>query len=203
MTDPQAPGPTMPAVDPAEVAAAHAPDGDGGRVWKLPDDVDTDALAPGKAMAHGLPGIAPHCLGTLRPEFARGVRAGDLIVAGERFGIGSSREQAAAVLRHLGVAAVLAPGFAGLFHRNAINLGLPVLVCPHADALRDGERVRLDLAGARILRLAGGEPVACEPLPPFLLAMIEAGGLLPLLRARLARGEIPAAAPSSANTPHH
>ncbi len=177
--------PAKPAVDPREIAAAHLPGAAGGRIWRLPDDVDTDALAPGQVMSQGLDVIAGHCLARVRAEFADEVRAGDLIVAGERFGIGSSREQAAAVLRHLGVAAVIAPSFAGLFHRNAINLGLPVLVSHDAGRLADGERARLDLEAAR-LEPAGGPPVDCEPLPGFLREILGHGGLLPMLRARLA-----------------
>jgi 3-isopropylmalate/(R)-2-methylmalate dehydratase small subunit len=96
----------------------------GVRVWRLGCDIDTDALAPGHAMKHGLDVIAKHCLESVRPEFAAAARAGDVIVAGPNFGIGSSREQAASVLVHLQVAAVIAPSFSGLFFRNAFNVGL-------------------------------------------------------------------------------
>jgi len=85
------------------------------RVWRLGADVDTDVLAPGAYMKHGLDIIAVHCLESLRPEFASQVKPGDVVVAGPNFGIGSSREQAAAALRHLGIAAVIAPSFGGLF----------------------------------------------------------------------------------------
>ena len=108
------------------------------RAWKLGADVDTDALAPGAWMQHGVDVIARHCLESLRPDFAPGVRPGDVVVAGPNFGIGSSREQAAAALRHLGVAAVIAPSFAGLFFRNAFNLGLLLLTCPGAERIAEG-----------------------------------------------------------------
>ncbi|MEZ5650105.1 MAG: 3-isopropylmalate dehydratase [Burkholderiaceae bacterium] len=163
------------------------------RIWCLPDDVDTDALAPGRYMSQGIEAIAAHCLGTVRPEFAREVRTGDIVVAGERFGIGSSREQAAAALRHLGVAAVLARSFAGLFHRNAINLGLPVLSLRGAGHLTDGARARWDLPTARLTLVDSGETIDCEPLPGFLLDIIHRGGLLPTLRERIARGDVRAA----------
>lgn len=156
-----------------------------GRVWKLGADIDTDALAPGRWMKLALPELATHCLEAVRPEFAREVRAGDVIAAGPNFGVGSSREQAAAALKHLGIAAVLAPSFAGIFYRNAINLGLPVLVCARAGELANGERIALDLRQGIVARADGGT-LACEPLPPFLWEIVAAGGLLPSLRQRFA-----------------
>jgi 3-isopropylmalate/(R)-2-methylmalate dehydratase small subunit len=153
------------------------------RVWRLPADVDTDQLAPGATMKHGLEVTARHCLETVRPEFAREVRRGDVIVAGPRLGIGSSREQAASVLVHLGVAAVVAPSFAGLFFRNAFNVGLLLLTCPQAESIEDGERIAFDARAARITR-ADGSTLECEPIPGFLLEMVQAGGLLPQLQQR-------------------
>jgi 3-isopropylmalate/(R)-2-methylmalate dehydratase small subunit len=154
------------------------------RTWKLPADIDTDQLAPGHAMKHGVEVIARHCLEAVRPEFARGVRPGDVVVAGPHFGIGSSREQAASVLVHLGVAAVIAPSYAGLFFRNAFNVGLLLLTCARAGAIEDGEAIAFDARAGRIVR-AGGEVLPCEPIPAFLLEMVEAGGLLPQLKRRM------------------
>ncbi|MBK6745643.1 3-isopropylmalate dehydratase [Ottowia sp.] len=160
------------------------------RVWRLGADVDTDALAPGHAMKHGMDVIARHCLESLRPDFAGGVRPGDLLVAGPNFGIGSSREQAAAVLVALGVQAVVAPSYSGLFFRNAFNVGLLLLTCAQAERLEEGERVGLDHAdplAAGLLR-AGGERLTCDPVPPFLVERVRCGGLLNELKQRLARG---------------
>jgi len=157
------------------------------RVWRLGDDVDTDALAPGPAMKFGLDEIAAHCLETVRPDFAAGVRPGDVLVAGRNFGIGSSREQAASVLRHLGVAAVIAPSYSGLYWRNALNVGLLVLTCARAGEIGEGEAVDFDARAGWVQR-AHGERLPCEPVPGFLLDMVEAGGLLPSLRRRLAHG---------------
>lgn len=156
------------------------------RAWKLPAEVDTDQLVPGTAMKLALADMAAHCLRTLRPEFAAGVRPGDVIVAGPDFGIGSSREQAASVLVHLGVAAVIAPSFAGLFLRNAFNVGLLLMTCPRAGEIEDGEAVSLDARAARVVR-ADGTVLPCDPIPGFLLDMVEAGGLLPQLEKRLAK----------------
>ncbi|HWI80471.1 3-isopropylmalate dehydratase [Ramlibacter sp.] len=154
------------------------------RVWRLGAEIDTDQLAPGAYMKLGIEGIAPHCLEAVRPGFAGAVRAGDVIAAGPGFGIGSSREQAAAALVQLGVRAVIAPSFSGLFFRNAFNLGLLLLTCPAAEQLRDGELVELDLQRMQVVGSAGRR-LACEPIPPFLLEMVQAGGLMNQLRRKL------------------
>jgi 3-isopropylmalate/(R)-2-methylmalate dehydratase small subunit len=153
------------------------------RAWRLGAQVDTDALAPGTWMQHGVDVIAQHCLESLRPEFAGQVRPGDVIVAGRDFGIGSSREQAAAALRHLGVAAVIAPSFAGLFFRNAFNLGLLLVTCADCERIAEGEQIAFDARSGTITR-ASGEVLAADPIPAFLLDMAAAGGLLPQLQTR-------------------
>ena len=160
------------------------------RSWKLPAGVDTDQLAPGATMKHGIGVTARHCLEALRPEFAREVRRGDLVVAGPHFGIGSSREQAASVLVHLGVAAVIAPSYSGLYFRNAFNVGLLLLTCPLAGLIEDGEPIEFDARAARVTRLNAFPPhetLQCQPIPEFLLDRVEAGGLLPQLKVRLAQ----------------
>jgi 3-isopropylmalate/(R)-2-methylmalate dehydratase small subunit len=157
------------------------------RVWKFGDDIDTDVLAPGAYMKLGIEGIAPHCLEAVRPGFAAQVRPGDVLVAGANFGIGSSREQAAAALVHLGVRAVIAPSYSGLYFRNAFNLGLLLLTCARAGELADGESVTIDL-NALTVTSAAGVLLPCEPIPDFLLDMVAAGGLLNQLRQRLAGG---------------
>ncbi len=154
------------------------------RVWHLGADIDTDALAPGAWMQHGVEVIAQHCLESTLPAFAREVKPGDLIVAGPNFGIGSSREQAAAALVHLGVAAVIAPSWGGLFFRNAFNLGLLLLTCDDVDALRSHDALMLDRDRCA-LGLPDGTPVPVQPVPDFLLGMVRQGGLMPALRARL------------------
>ena len=166
-------------------ALAPAP---AGRLWRFGDNIDTDAMAPAVLMKSPLPVLARHCLASLRPEFPGSVRAGDVLVAGANFGIGSSREQAPQALRALGVGAVVAQSFGGLFYRNAINLGLPVLVCADTSRLADGAHAVLDLASAQ-LRLDDGSLVACEPIPDFLRAILAAGGLVPHLKARLGKGQ--------------
>ena len=156
------------------------------RVWKLGADIDTDQLAPGAYMKLGIDGIAPHCLEGVRPEFAAQVQRGDVIAAGPNFGIGSSREQAAGALVHLGLRAVIAPSFSGLYFRNAFNLGLLLLTCPEAETLQEGEQISLSLDNLHI-HTSTGRTLQCEPIPEFLLDMVAAGGLLNQLRQRLAK----------------
>ena len=156
------------------------------RVWRLGADVDTDSLAPGHAMKHGIETIARHCLEALRPEFAREVKPGDVIVAGPNFGIGSSREQAAEVLVTLGVAAVIAPSYGGLYFRNAFNLGLLLLTCAEAETLQEGDLIRLD-GSVPSVTAPEGRTLACEQVPGFLMDMVRAGGLLKQLRQRFAK----------------
>ena len=156
------------------------------RTWKLPADVDTDQLAPGTTMKHGIEVTARHCLESVRPDFAPGVRRGDLIVAGPRFGIGSSREQAASVLVHLGLAAVIAPSYSGLYFRNAFNVGLLLLTAREADRIDDGEALTFD-ARTGVVTRADGSSLSCDPIPGFLLDMVDAGGLLPQLKRRLTK----------------
>ena len=153
----------------------------------LGDNVDTDVIAPGRYMKLGLAEIAPHCLESLLPEFARSVKPGDVVVAGRNFGAGSSREQAPAALKHLGVAALVAESFAGLFYRNALNLGLPAVVCAQARRIRDGDKLRVSFENGEIANLTAGETLRCEPIPAHLMEMVRDGGLLAHLEKRLAR----------------
>ncbi len=157
-----------------------------GRAWVFGDDVDTDQLAPGLYMKGPIEELARHCLETADPEFAGGVRPGDVVVGGRNFGMGSSREQAVAALRHLGVAAVVARSFAGIFYRNAFNLGLVAMVSPEAGRIARGDRLRIDPEAGVIEDTTTGERLAAEPIPDHLLAMVRDGGLIPHLERRRA-----------------
>jgi 3-isopropylmalate/(R)-2-methylmalate dehydratase small subunit len=155
------------------------------RIWHLGADIDTDVLAPGHAMKHGMEVMAKHCLESVLPNFASEVKRGDVIVAGSNFGIGSSREQAAQVLVHLGISAVIAPSYSGLYFRNAFNVGLLLLTCPQCEMLRSESHLQLDGVN---LKTSAGQALACDPVPDFLLKMVRAGGLLESLRQRRAQG---------------
>lgn len=158
-----------------------------GRVFVLGDDIDTDQLAPGQYMKGGLDMLAAHCLEAARPDFAGAVKPEDIVVAGKNFGMGSSREQAAEALKHLGVAAVVARSFAGIFYRNAINLGLPVLVVHDLDGVADGDTAVLDLAGSQLRLTNKNLTLRLEPLPDNLKRMLADGGLVPHLKKRFAQ----------------
>ena len=156
------------------------------RVWRFGHNIDTDALAPGIYMKLGLDEIAKHCLESVRPEFASGVKKGDVLVAGPNFGIGSSREQAAGVLVQLGVAAVIAPSYSGLFFRNAFNLGLLLLTCKDAEQMQEGDEVQVihKPDGSIAINRKNLAPLSCQSIPHFLMDMVNAGGLLPLLKMK-------------------
>jgi 3-isopropylmalate/(R)-2-methylmalate dehydratase small subunit len=157
------------------------------KVWRVGANIDTDALAPGAYMKHGIDVIAAHCLEVHRTDFAREVQAGDVLVSGANFGIGSSREQAAGALKHLGVAAVIAPSYSGLFFRNAFNLGLLLLTCPEADSLEENEQVQMTFEGTTPQVLTtSGRVLSCAPVPSFLMDMVNAGGLVNVLKQRMA-----------------
>jgi 3-isopropylmalate/(R)-2-methylmalate dehydratase small subunit len=155
------------------------------KAWVFGDNVDTDAITPGRYLKLDIGEIARHCMEPIDPAFASAVRKGDIVVGGRNFGTGSSREQAPEALKHLGVAALIAPSFAGLFYRNAINLGLAALVCPEAKRIRPGDEVRVDPVKGTISILNTGETLYSEPIPAFLMKIVEDGGLLPHLEKRL------------------
>jgi len=159
----------------------------GGRAWVFGDNVDTDVLAPGRYMKLGIEELARHCLESVDPAFAGSVQPGDVVVGRRNFGAGSSREQAPQALKQLGVAALVAESFAGLFYRNAINLGLPAVVCAQAQRIRAGDSVQVDPEAGRIENLSTGEVLSCEPIPGHLMLLLRDGGLVPHLERRLAR----------------
>ena len=158
--------------------------GAGGRAWVFGDDIDTDVLAPGRYMKGPVEAAAPHCLESVDPDFAGHVAPGDFVIGGGNFGLGSSREQAAQVLRILGVAAVIAKSFGGIFYRNAFNLGLLAVRCPDIDRINARDRLALDAEAGVLRNLSTDERYACEPVPAHLLALIADGGLIPQLERR-------------------
>lgn len=151
------------------------------KIFTFRNDVDTDQIIASQYLL--LPNIDEmkgHAFESLDETFAENVRPGDIIVAGENFGCGSSREQAPSVLKALGVKAVIAGSFARIFYRNSINIGLPVLVCKEiAGKVSAGDEAELDL-GAGVIRVNGQE-FTCTKLPPYMQRILEAGGLLAFL----------------------
>ena len=124
------------------------------------------------------------------PLFASNVKPGDILIAGKNFGVGSSREQAAQALKYLGIKAVIAKSFAGIFYRNAINLGLPVLIGNASDVVQSGNRANLKIETGLLELIEEAKIIKCEPMPKFLLKLIEAGGLVPHLEKRFAKEKI-------------
>jgi 3-isopropylmalate/(R)-2-methylmalate dehydratase small subunit len=152
-----------------------------GRAWVFGDSIDTDAMYPGFAMKLPVPEAARHVFYDLRPGWTDQVRPGDIVVAGRNFGIGSSRP-VAALMRQLGVAALVAEEFNSLFLRNAINNGLPALTVPGVRGLvQEGDQVTVHLAEGWLE--AGGRRVTVPPLPRMVLDILDAGGLIARLTA--------------------
>jgi 3-isopropylmalate dehydratase small subunit len=154
------------------------------RVWRVGDNINTDQIIPGRYnvttdRAH----LARYCLCEHRPDFASSVQPGDVLVAGRNFGCGSSREHAAVAIKATGLAAVVAVSFARIFYRNAINIGLPVLIAPEAAAaFQDGDEISVDIASGAIHDLTHQRVFQAEPLPDFVQRIVEAGGIIPLVR---------------------
>ena len=159
-----------------------------GRLWLFEETINTDVLAPGFYMKSPLDELSKHCLEAIRPEFASNVKNGDVIIAGENMGVGSSREQAAEVLKFLGVSCIIAKSFAGIFYRNAINLGLPVFTLPSEPSLPkqfvDGSFVNFDFDSTTLNLEQSSLQVKLDPLPKFLQELITDGGLVSHLEKR-------------------
>jgi 3-isopropylmalate/(R)-2-methylmalate dehydratase small subunit len=154
-----------------------------GRAFKFGDDVSTDLIVPGK-LAHlrsNLPELAKHVLEDADPSFASRVRPGDFVVGGKNFGLGSSREHAPLVIKMAGVSAVLAKSAARIFFRNAINQGLPVLICD-TERIADGDELEVDLISCIIKDLTSGAELGFGRIPPVMLRILDEGGLLPYIQ---------------------
>jgi 3-isopropylmalate/(R)-2-methylmalate dehydratase small subunit len=159
-----------------------------GRAWVYGDNVDTDVIIPARYLTTTDPDeLAKHALEDLDPSFAGSVRPGDVVVAGENFGCGSSREHAAICIRAGGASAVVARSFARIFFRNAINTGLPIVVSPEAvDATESGDTVEVDIEAGVVRNITKNRTFAVEPLPDFVMDIVRAGGLIPWVRSRAA-----------------
>lgn len=159
------------------------------RAWVFGDNISTDEIIAGRYLVKREPEeLAKHVMETADPKFASKVRKGDVIIAGRNFGCGSSREHAPIALKAAGVSAIVAESFARIFYRNAINQGLPALTCKGArKGFKTGDGVRVDPRSGSVRNLATGESFKAEPLPGFVLKIIDAGGLLPHLKRTLRR----------------
>ncbi|HNX40729.1 MAG TPA: 3-isopropylmalate dehydratase small subunit [Methanothrix sp.] len=158
-----------------------------GRAWKFGDDIDTDAVIPGRYLVINDPReLAVHLFEGVRPEMASGISQGDYVVGGENFGCGSSREHAPLALKGAGVLAIVAKSFARIFFRNAINIGLPLFICSQVDRISDGDELQIDMAGGLIHNRTRNESYKTTPLPQFLREIVDAGGLVEYTRRQVA-----------------
>lgn len=159
-----------------------------GRAWKFGNDIDTDAIIPGRYLVINDPGeLATHLFEGVRPEMAKMVAQGDYVVAGENFGCGSSREHAPIAMKGAGVKAVVAKSFARIFFRNSINIGLPLFICSEVDKIADGAEIEVDMAGGVIFNQSRNESYKTTPLPDFLREIVDAGGLVEYTRRQVAK----------------
>lgn len=156
-----------------------------GRVHKFGDNINTDAINPAQYMEYSMDVITAHVMEGADPDFAKKVRPGDIIVAGKNFGSGSSRETSPVSIKQAGVSVVIAEFFARIFYRNAINIGLKVLICPQASEIQAGDELEVDPGTGRILDVTTGKEYHSDPLPPHILALVEDGGLIPHLQKKL------------------
>lgn len=157
-----------------------------GKVFKYGANVDTDVIIPARYLTTAEPAeLAKHCFEDLDKTYTSRVAAGDVIVAGENFGCGSSREHAPIAIKASGAGCVIAPSFARIFYRNSINMGLPILECREAaEKIADGDEVEVDFASGEIRNLSKGESYQAEAFPPFIRKIIAAGGLVNYLKEK-------------------
>ena len=160
-----------------------------GHAWTFGRDIDTDLIIPARYLNMAtVAELAPHVMEDADPTFAKKVKPGDMIVAKENFGCGSSREHAPMAIKGAGVSLVIAKSFARIFYRNAFDTGLPILVAPEAvDGISQGDELSVDLTTGVIDDLTSGVKYQAQPLPAFMQELVAAGGLLPYLKQRTAK----------------
>jgi len=160
-----------------------------GRAWIFGDNINTDIISPPQYMELSIEKAAPYCMQAVRPEFASGVKPGDILVAGSNLGSGSSRETSPLTLRQLGIKIVIARSFARIFYRNCINVGLLALRCAEANAINDGEMLAVSPTGGYVESRDRQIRWTCDPLPQNLCELADAGGLLPYLIKKQQSGQ--------------
>ena len=157
-----------------------------GKAWVYGDNVNTDVIIPARYLVTSDErSLAAHCMEDIDASYAGGVLKGDMIVAGNNFGCGSSREHAPIAIKGSGASCVIAKSFARIFYRNAINIGLPILECTETGRITKDDIIEVDLAKGTITNRTKGETYNAKPFPDFLQNLIGLGGLVPYVRARL------------------
>jgi 3-isopropylmalate/(R)-2-methylmalate dehydratase small subunit len=154
------------------------------RAWKFGDDINTDVITPGRyTVTTDRKQLGEIAFIEYRPEFAKEVKEGDVIVAGYNFGCGSSREHSPVAIKAAGISAVIAKSFARIFFRNAINIGLPLFVCEDTDKIDDGDAIEIDFKTGDIRDKTKGVVLKVKPLPAFMQKIVDRGGLVEFLRS--------------------
>jgi 3-isopropylmalate/(R)-2-methylmalate dehydratase small subunit len=158
-----------------------------GKVWNFGKDIDTDLIIAARYLNTSVPEeLAKHVMEDADPEFVTKMSPGDIIVAGENFGCGSSREHAPIALKAAGVAAVIAPTFARIFYRNAFNMGLPIFELPESAEIKEGDIVAVDMAAGTVTNKTNGKVYNFTPIPEFMQKLLNAGGLMKFAKDEIA-----------------
>ena len=159
-----------------------------GKVWKFGDNIDTDLIIAARYLNTSEPSeLAKHVMEDADPEFVSKMQKGDIIVAGENFGCGSSREHAPIALKAAGISAIVAPTFARIFYRNAFNMGLPIFELKEVDEINEGDTIRIDMDSGEIINETTGKSYKFNPIPEFMQELVNAGGLIEYAKAEMAK----------------
>lgn len=161
-----------------------------GKVWKFGDHIDTDLIIAARYLNTSEPSeLAKHVMEDADPEFVSKMVEGDIIVAGENFGCGSSREHAPIALKSAGVAAIIAPTFARIFYRNAFNMGLPIFELEESAEINEGDEVKVDMDKGEVINLTQNKTYRFLPIPEFMQELVDAGGLIAFAKKEIAEGK--------------
>ena len=159
-----------------------------GKVWVFGDNIDTDLIIAARYLNSSDPHhLAKYVMEDADPDFASKVQPGDIIVAGENFGCGSSREHAPIALKEAGVAAVIAPTFARIFYRNAFNMGLPIFELKEVDEINEGDTIKVDMDNGEVINETTGKTYKFTPIPEFMQELVDAGGLIEYAKKEIAQ----------------
>ena len=162
-----------------------------GKVWKFGDNIDTDLIIAARYLNTSEPSeLAKHVMEDADPAFVTKMSEGDIIIAGENFGCGSSREHAPIALKSAGISAVIAPTFARIFYRNAFNMGLPIFELPEANEINEGDTVKVDMAKGEVINITQAKIYKFTPIPEFMQKLVDAGGLISFANQEIVGNEV-------------
>jgi len=157
-----------------------------GKVWKFGANIDTDLIIAARYLnTSDAQELAKHVMEDADPDFVTKMTPGDIIVAGDNFGCGSSREHAPIALKAAGVSAVIAPTFARIFYRNAFNMGLPIFELKEANEINEGDEVKIDMSNGEVVNITQGKSYKFTPIPEFMLELVKVGGLIEFAKSEM------------------